>query len=785
MRNLLLLFAFMVFISSSIFAQKKSGTLSGNIISKEKQAIPETYIYIEGTTIYTKVDSQGNYSINLKPGRYQLIVSAMGYLKERRELNIRNNEEKRMNFTLEPDPSMSLEEVSITGKSALKEVQESSYNVVALDAKPLHNSTLDVSQALERVSGIRVRRTGGIGSDYNVMLNGFTGRHVKYFIDGVPMEGFSSAFQLNNIPINLAKRIEVYKGVVPINFGSDALGGAVNIVTEDGKQNFLDASYSYGSFNTHKSFLNTAYTSENGFTARLTAFQNYSDNDYKVNAEIVDLETSIFDGDVREVRRFHDMYRNYTIMGKVGFVDKSFADQLLVGFTYGDEYDQLQHPAYMKIAFGDIYMTSETLMPTLTYRKNGLFTDNLNVSLTANYNFGEAANIDDSFRRYNWLGEFIETDAPGEFQYSRSFFKNRNGAVNTNITYILKDKHAFTVNNVLNTFSRKNRNEVEPSAADDYPSETLKDIVGLGYKFQPNQDFSASIFYKYYYNKVNQYADPTSSGDFENMGKTSNDQGYGIAASYFLLDNLQLKSSYEKAYRLPTGRELFGAGNNFELGNPDLKSESSDNFNIGLNYNWLFAREHNFNIDGSFIYRDIKDFIRQVPNPSDGILQPGNEASVKNRGIDLEIRYDYAKLFSLGTSFTYQNLRNKLKYRTGKDVVSTIYNDRIPNMPYLYGNLDLSFFFQDVWRRKDRFNVSYNLLYIHEFDYSYESYGGRKIPTQIAHDIFLNYSFENGKYNISLQCKNIFNENLYDNFSLQKPGRSFSIKLRYFLDNFN
>lgn len=787
MKNLILFWLSFI-INFSALAQTQKAEIYGKIISEDNDAVPETYLYINGTTVYTRADENGKFSMKVNPGSYKLSATAMGYLKSQKRIILKAGDKKEIDFFLKVDPNMTLSDVNLTGKSALKEVQESSYNVIALNAEPLHNTTLDVSQALERVSGVRVRRTGGVGSDYNVMLNGFTGRHVKYFIDGIPMEGFSSAFQLNNIPINLAKRIEVYKGVVPINFGSDALGGAINIVTEDGKQNFLDVSYSYGSFNTHKSFVNAAYTSDSGFTARVTAFQNYSDNDYKVNAQIVDLETNIFTGKVKEVRRFHDMYRNYTIMGKVGFVDKSFADQLLLGFTYGDEYDQTQHPAYMHIAFGDMYMTSETLMPTLTYRKKNLFAQNLNVSLTANYNFGESSNIDDSYRRYNWLGEYVEQEARGEFQFSRRFFRNRNGAVNANATYTLKEKHAFAVNNVLTTFSRKGRDEALDSdtKANDSPSETIKDILGFGYKFQPDENLSASVFYKYYYNRVSQYAeDPESSNEYRDMYITTKHHGYGIAASYFIIDNLQIKSSYEKAYRLPTGRELFGVGNNFEPGNPDLSPESSDNFNIGVNYNWHINEFNSLNVDGGFIYRDIKDFIRQVPNPQNGTLEPGNEGAVENRGIDLELRYNYAKLLSVGASFTYQNLRNRLKYRAGKDVVSTIYNDRMPNMPYLYGNADVSFFFKDVWQQKDRLDLGYNLLYIHEFDYSWQSYNGRNVPTQIAHDLMVNYSLKGGRYNISLECRNIFDEDLYDNFSLQKPGRSFSVKLRYFLDNFN
>ncbi|SFU60406.1 Outer membrane cobalamin receptor protein [Pustulibacterium marinum] len=763
----------------------QTGTVTGKITTKDGETLPMAYVYSKNSSsYYTESDENGKYALTLPEGKHTLLISILGYLKQEQQIQVFSGKTITLNIALEEDPDMLLEDVSVTGKSILKDVQESAFNVVAVDAQPLHNTTLDISQALERVSGVRVRRTGGVGSDMNVMLNGFTGRHVKFFIDGIPMEGFSSAFQLNNIPINLAKRVEVYKGVVPITFGSDALGGAINIVTENGKQNFIDASYSYGSFNTHKSFVNAAYTADSGFTARLTAFQNYSDNDYKVDADILNLDTNIYSGEIREVRRFHDMYRNYTLMGKIGFVNKSFADQLLLGFTWGDEYNQVQHPAYMKIAFGDKYTTSQTLMPNLTYRKKDLFTKNLDVSLSANYNFGENANIDDSTRRYNWLGEYVDTDEPGEFNYTRMFFKNRNGAVNTNVTYTVNEKHAITVNNVLNTFSRKSRNEVEPSAADAYPSETLKNILGLGYKYKMNEKLDVSLFSKYYYNQVGQYADPESDGEYEHLTTATKELGYGGAASYFILENLQAKASYEKAYRLPTARELFGAGNDFELGNTDLKPESSDNFNFGANYNWVMNSKNSLNLDASFIYRDIKDFIRQVVSPSTGTLQPGNEAKVQNRGVDFEARYNYSDFFTAGASFTYQNLRNKLKYRTGRTVVSTIYDDRIPNMPYLYGNADFSFFFKNIRNKEDRLSLSYNLLYIHEFDYSWSSYGGRKIPTQVAHDIYVNYSMKNGKYNVSLECTNILNEDLYDNFSLQKPGRAFAIKLRYFLDKF-
>src|SRR5690606_34862698 len=125
-----------------------------------------------------------------------------------------------------------IDSVVVMGRTRVHEINRQAYNVTAIDATKLHNSTLDIGHAIDRVSGVRVRESGGVGSDMNISINGFTGKQIKIFIDGVPMEGFGSSFQLNNIPVNLAERVEIYRGVVPVWLGSDAMGGAINIVTK-------------------------------------------------------------------------------------------------------------------------------------------------------------------------------------------------------------------------------------------------------------------------------------------------------------------------------------------------------------------------------------------------------------------------------------------------------------------------------------------------------------------------------------------------------------------------
>ncbi|MDR1763350.1 MAG: TonB-dependent receptor, partial [Dysgonamonadaceae bacterium] len=77
--------------------------------------------------------------------------------------------------SLEKDTLM-LDEVVVEAKSPVKRVRESAFNVVAIDVQSLHNTAASVSNALDRVSGVKIRETGGIGSQMQINLNGFSGR---------------------------------------------------------------------------------------------------------------------------------------------------------------------------------------------------------------------------------------------------------------------------------------------------------------------------------------------------------------------------------------------------------------------------------------------------------------------------------------------------------------------------------------------------------------------------------------------------------------------------------
>jgi outer membrane receptor protein involved in Fe transport len=694
-------------------------------------------------------------------------------------------------FAQDSGGAVELDEVIVMGKSRVKEINESAYNVVSIDTRLLHNTTLSLTQTLDRISGVKIRETGGVGSSSQISINGFSGRHIKVFMDGVPMEGFGSSFQLNNMPVNLAERIEVYKGVVPVEFGADALGGAVNIVTKQTKTTYIDASYSYGSFNTHKSNISFGHTSAKGFVIQLNAYQNYSDNSYRIKTKLLDLTTNSYSKDEYWFKRFHDNYHNEAVIVKTGIVNKVWADRLLIGITVSREKADIQNANLMKIVYGGRERRAKSIIPTLNYEKRNLFVRNLNFSLTANYTKVHNNNYDTLARQYNWKGEYRTKTAKGESgQYSLSEYDGQNAYLTANLNYRPGDKHYFAVNNLYSNYTRKATdvaaNSENSTAATFMRRTNAKNILGLSYRFEPGKRWNTSAFFKYYDVRVRGpiNVSTTTTASYEEQEKSFSTSGYGIVMTYFLTKSLQMKASFERAYRLPSERELFG-DEALETGDMSLKPENSQNINFNLNYSHVWNKVHSAFIDVGAMYRNTKDYIRRQIEQRYGGAFYTNHGKVINLGVDCEARYFFKNIFSAGGNMTYQNIRNMEKYDTyGRELI--YYKDRMPNVPYLFGNIDANYNIHNLIGKKNVLSLGYNMRYVHSFFRNWQSEGGDiVIPEQLSHDVNLSCTLNEGRYNISFEIRNVADEILYDNYSLQKPGRSFMFKLRYFFFNNN
>ena len=766
--------------------ESPASSVHGRILDENGSAIEYATVFVKGTQLGTLTDANGYYKLMLGNGEFVLRVDCMGYEPVEKKIHVGTNPLLPLNFTLQTAVN-TLEDAVITA-SGISRVQRSAFNAVAVETGELRNASKNLSDALSKAPGLKLRESGGVGSDLSLMLDGFTGKHVKIFIDGVPQEGVGSSFSLNNIPVGFAERIEVYRGVVPVGFGSDAIGGVVNIVTNKTRRKwFLDASYSTGSFNTHKSNVHTGQTLKNGLMWEIHAFQNYSDNNYFVDAAIEDFETGRIDKSKKErVQRFHDTYHNEAIVGKVGVVDKKWTDRLVFGLTYSQQYKEIQNGVRQEIVYGEKFRHGHSWMPSVEYVKRNLGIQGLDLTLTGNYNRNTNTNVDTAQYKYNWYGQTKRLNSPGEQSYQHARADNNNWNATATVNYRMGKHHTLTLNQVFNAFQRSNTSLLaKEEQKDAIDKQTQKSISGLQYRWMPSQRWNLSAFAKFYQLWVSgPMATNANQNEYVRTTRSEEALGYGLAGTYFILPGLQAKISYEKAYRLPTIEEMFG-DEDLEQGDISIRPENSDNFNVNLSYHEKFG-PHSLYVEGGFVWRDTKDYIqRNLVDLSGGKSAASyiNYGKVKTLGGNLSARYGFSRWLSIGGNITYTDVRDNMKIALGTTSMPNLgYGDRMPNIPFLFADFDVNLTWADCGKKGNSLTFLYDNQYLHAF-YFYSSRIGSnkdeyKIPNQFSHNISVSYSIKKGKYNFSLECRNLTNEDLYDNFSLQKAGRAFYGKVR-------
>ncbi len=775
--------------------QPEKAQVYGHVSTASGEAMVGVTLMLKNTGTGAITDPDGRYEIQgIAPGSYVLQVRFVGYETQEKTIALRGFQRLEVNVSMREEAS-ELQAVEVSGKSLVREVNEQPFMVTAISAKDLYNSTSDARDVLNRVAGVRVLEEGGLGSNFSFNLNGFSGDQVKFFLDGIPMDNFGSSMSIGNIPVNTIERIEVYKGVVPIWLGTDALGGAVNIITNQ-KHNFLDLSYSIGSFNTHRASLNGAYTNQkNGFTLRGALNYNYSDNNYKVWVPITK-ENNVENW--AEVERFHDRYRSGFAKLETGWVNRKYADNLLIGIMASGNDQQVQTGATMAQPFGGIIRNSQTLVPTLRYSKDDLFVKGLNLSVYSAYNKSISQVVDTlSGFEYNWLGEAIPTysdNSEGILDKTLSTLTDGEFTTQVNTGYAISPKHSLALNYAFSQFKREIFDRIHPDKPDNqFPKSLMKQVIGLAYKFDPSQKWSTTLFGKFYSldaetSKLYDFAQETQRT--EALKASKDNIGYGFASAYFLLPRLQLKASYEHTYRMPWAAEFFGDGL-FTQPNPDLGPEQSDNLNLGIAYQFVLKQHHRINLESSFIFRDSKDLIYQVVRVASPETYFDNLSETRTKGIEGGIQYLWKETFRLGGNLTFQDITDQADLVYNESYTGTGYQKnfqkgfRVPNIPYLFGNANAGLTFKEVGLPASALNLNYYFNFVEQYFLSWAELGSKDlkkvIPRQYAHNLELSYSLQQGKYNISVECRNLTDARLYDKYYLQKPGRAFYLKLRYVL----
>ncbi len=783
-RQVVLFWFFTVlFVGFSVRLQAQALTVSGSVSNSFKEPLEGVTVTIKGLSAAAKTGTDGRFTLHFSsPGTFVLVFSSIGYQTVEERVRVQQHgETPALQIAMQPR-SIAIDEVIVRGKGEAQQLREQGFTVNAIDTRKIANSTTDLGQVLNRSTGIKIREQGGVGSDFEFSINGLSGRSVKLFLDGIPLDILGSAMNLNNIPVNLAQRIEVYKGVAPVELGSDALGGSVNIVTNKSLDNYLDLSHSYGSFQTHQSAVTGQYVYKPaGLVIKGSTFFNYSKNNYLMKGvEIWDAEK--YEYVTRDFRRFHDRYQSLMGQVEVGLVNKRWADLLFLGAGYTTYDKQVQTGVRQSIVYGGVVKDGTGRNISLRYQKDSLLQNRLSIGVYGTYSYDQYVLSDTTLRKYSWDGSYIpgnpETGSLRLTQVNRPrIFTRFNG------NYHLAENHDLNLNYTFDQVENQTYNSLT-SDGDDMPGKLGKHVVGTAYQWRLFRNWTNTFMGKYYGIAMNKRQYDYSLARIVLLHNFQNYFGYGWASVYKLDNNSGVKASYEHTYRLQDVNEVYGDGYQV-LNNMDLKPEASDNVNIGGFYGGYNGRQDWF-FEASAFYRSAKGFIyaNQYDNNQ---LQYQNLSNVLVKGIDAEAKYNYNGLFHAMLNVTYQHALDNTRYvnNSGSGTVSATYRNRIPNQPWLFGNLDLGIG-KNLSAMKDaRLQFTWSTQYTHWYYRSWKGFATANslaiIPKQLVHNAMISYSARKGRYNVSLECRNLTDALVYDNFRLQKPGRAVYLKLRLFL----
>ena len=231
MKNIALLFLFV--FSTGAYTQEKIA-ISG-IISSENHGIPGANIVLLGTSYTTATDSLGYYKLqDIPQGSYKIQATANTFQTARKTVTVKENENTTADFTLSNTENQ-LNEVVISG--TLKPVRRLESPVPVEVYSPIFfkkNPTASIYEALQNVNGVRPQLNCGVCNTGDIHINGLEGPYTLVLIDGMPIvSSLSTVYGLSGIPNSLVERIEIVKGPASSLYGSEAVGGLINIITKN------------------------------------------------------------------------------------------------------------------------------------------------------------------------------------------------------------------------------------------------------------------------------------------------------------------------------------------------------------------------------------------------------------------------------------------------------------------------------------------------------------------------------------------------------------------------
>ena len=472
---------------------------------------------------------------------------------------------------------------------------------------------------------------------------------------------------------------------------------------------------------------------------------------------------------------------------EVGVSDKWWADDCYVTLSYHKVDKDLQTSQVQSHVIGMADRQSDAWSVGVNYRKKDFLLKDLTANMSLSHTWDHTLVTDTAHRKYDWNGDWIRSDR-NEINgraFSRRHTKRPLTLLKADLNYQLSEQHLLNLSYSLNRTGNERWDEVDNAFI---PSNDVfvKHVIGLAYNQSLlNNRMQNTFFLKDYVNhlKIEQTDLYFITGSKAMAGSnTQNSLGGGLGTRFEVAPSLAVKASYEHSVRLPLARELLGNGTTI-YANTALKPEESNNLNVGV-FGTFRNGLHSLYYEANGFLRYVDNYIQPTISDDEGYLQYTNQPAVRIKGLEGEVRYDWNKRLQVVANISWQDARDRQEFKDdGKPSVT--FNNHVPNRPWLFASAEARYQFTDLLSKDDRLQLGVDYQWVHWFYLSWEAYGlpetKARIPEKNLVGANATYSWHNNRYSVSLDCQNLLDETVYDNYKLQKPGRSLFVKFRLLL----
>jgi outer membrane receptor protein involved in Fe transport len=724
----------------------------------------------------TMTDAAGVFTITgLRAGRYQLDVRGTGYQPRLLSITLGQTPVTPLEIQLEQAP-IALPRVTVTAPDEIAELRAGPLPVSVVDVQQIAGRSTDLNEVLNRVVGVRVRRTGGLGSAAILSLRGLEGKRIEVFVDGNPLNSPDGNFGINDIPTQLIERIEVYRGIVPARFGGQGLGGAVNVVLREEPMPYVDAAGSLQSYDVLQgTVIAKHFWGAGKYSLAAAVIGASAQNDYRME--------SPYEPGLR-IDRDHDAYRS--LLGGMGFTARrAYFDKIqLETFVFGTRKEvqgvqrNIQHAEQRNAAYAG----------ALRVEKSGFLVPALALEYSISAPIARARMVDTSAVRYEFNGStYPSPSLRGEVgQYPR-LSNDRLWEVRQrfNLEWRLAARQSFN----FHVNARYSKTRPQDTLANRFAGRNVSAYPGRLFTLQSSLTHEASLAggrlvnlagVKYNWFSSRGRSSPlytlVQEGEPPAFSPSVGAAGFSNSARLLVAGSWYLKASAERAFRAPDPTELFGDGSLIAPA-PALLPERSWNASLGLLYNRSRANGGRIQIEANAFLLRVSDYITLA---GIGFARGHvNTGEVRIAGLDVDARIDLSPALFLYGNGTWQDLRDVTRTLPGTSVPNPTHGLRIPNAPYLFGSAGIE------WR--SRLGAGRNLKvfvetgYTHRYFYAFQVSQNqeRVIPTSFVQDVGIEQGFFDNRITLSTEIHNLTDSRVINVLNNPLPGRTFRVKLRY------